>query len=370
MTKILGLFPLRGNGGIGSWARVFVSTFSNEEFQLVVVDTAPDQDFTKIHGVSRLLYGIKAFKRIWYDTRKKIKANPDIAIMHITTSSGLGSLRDFMMACLCKKHGIRCVMHCRFGTIKERYEGKNLWSWLFRKNIDLFDQTWVLDRHSLEFLLSIPAISAKILLTPNSIEVPDFIEIMPSGYKRVGYIGNIIPSKGIFELIQAFEDLDEDTHLYIAGVGSDGDICRMLNLIGNKLDQNIHFLGKLSNQDAVKLIESLDIICLPTYFDGEAFPISILEAMSRGKIVISCPRAAIPDMLSSLDGSKCGLLIPEKSISGIADGIKWCQRHQSEADGIRIKAYEKVKTCYRKEVVYDIYRSNYKKLLFSNNDYT
>lgn len=365
MIKILGLFPLKGNGGIGSWARTFIATFSNEEFQLVVVDIAPEQDFTKIKGVKGAFYGIKAFVRIIHDIKKTIKDNPDIKIMHTTTSSGKATLRDYFIVRLCQKKGIKSIMHCRFGAVTEFYQGKSIWSRLFRINTKLFDQTWVLDKRSFLFLHSIPDISNKIELTPNSIEVPNHIDIKPCNYKKIGFVGNIIPTKGIFELIKAFENLDNETHLYIAGVGSERDIKHMVNLIGDKMGQNIHFLGKLPNQEAVKLINSLDIICLPTYFWGEAFPISILEAMSRGKIVISCSRAAIPDMLTSLDGSLCGLLVTEKSASGIADAIMWCQIHQSEADKLRVKAFEKAKTCYRKEVVYDIYRSNYKKLLSS-----
>ena len=34
------------------------------------------------------------------------------------------------------------------------------------------------------------------------------------------------------------------------------------------------------------MIKSMDIIALPTYYPSEAFPISILEAMSYGKMVM------------------------------------------------------------------------------------
>lgn len=363
MTKILGLFPLKGNGGIVSWAMNVINTFSDEEFQIIVVDTAPGKDFTMCKGIVRLYYGAKAFIRIIKNAENIIKDNPDIRIMHITTSGGMGSLRDYIMVRLCQIKNIRCIMHCHFGASQELYQGKGIWSRLFRKNTELFDQIWVLDHYSEDFLWAIPSIRGKIQLTPNSINVPDAIEIKPSDYKKVGFIGNILPSKGIFELINAFKELSDDTHLYIAGVGSEADVKHMIKLAGSKTDQNIHFLGKLANKDAVKLIETLDIICLPTYMVAEAFPISILEAMSRGKLVISCPRAAIPDMLALKGGSLCGLLVPERNAHELAEAIKWCQSHPLEALEMRKKAYEKVKACYRKEVVYDIYRQNYRKLL-------
>lgn len=362
MVKILGLFPQKGNGGIVSWANSVISSFSDGEFQLITVDTAPDQDFIKNKGFIKIFYSAKALIKIFYNTRKAIKDNPDIRIMHITTSGDMGTLRDHLMVRLCQKKNIKCIMHCHFGSVKYFYTNKGIWSWLFRKNIEIFDQTWVLDKHSASFLRSIPTISDRIELTPNCIEVPNMIEIRPCDFKKVGFVGNITVTKGIFELIKAFEELDGDTHLYIAGVGSEADVNHMIELAGSKMDQNIHFLGKLSNQEAVKLIESLDILCLPTYF--EAFPISILEAMSRGKMIITCPKGAIPDMLALPDGSLCGLLVPDKTVHELVDAIKWCQNHLSEAFEIRKKAYEKVKTCYRKEVVYDIYRQNYRKLLY------
>lgn len=75
---------------------------------------------------------------------------------------------------------------------------------------------------------------------------------------------------------RAVKEMNEGTHLFIAGTGADKDIHNMISLIDDNLDCNIHFLGKLPNQDAVRLMETLDIICLPTYMGAEAFPISTL----------------------------------------------------------------------------------------------
>ena len=79
-------------------------------------------------------------------------------------------------------------------------------------------------------------------------------------------------------------------------------------------------------------MHSVDILALPTYYASEAFPISILEAMSLTKMVISCPRAAIKDMLTDLDGNPCGMLVEPKSTDAIINAINWCQTHRKEAD--------------------------------------
>lgn len=366
--KILGLYPMQGNGGIASWTKKFLATFPDEEYTICTINIAPDKDFTRFNGMDRIRYGLKAIFRIWKEMNEVLDHNPDIQIMHITTSGGFGALRDNVVARLCKKRGIKTIMHCRFGTIKEFYQANGLKSRFFRKNLELFDATWVLDRRSAEFLRSILAIKDKIELTPNSIEVPTACDFKPKEYKHVGFVGNIVPTKGVFELVEAISSLDNGTELFIAGQGLDADIIRIKTIAGDKLGINIHLLGRLPNAEAVSLMETLDIIALPTYYAGEAFPISILEAMSRGKLVISCPRAAIPDMLTAIDGTLCGILVSEKDSKAIADSIVWCQDHKDVADEMCKKAYEKVKTAYRKEVVYEIYRENYRKLLQIDTD--
>lgn len=57
------------------------------------------------------------------------------------------------------------------------------------------------------------------------------------------------------------------------------------------------------------------------------------------------------------------MLVREKSVEDIADAIRYCVEHPKEADIMSQKAYEKVFFSYRKEIVYDIYRDNYRNLL-------
>jgi glycosyltransferase involved in cell wall biosynthesis len=118
----------------------------------------------------------------------------------------------------------------------------------------------------------------------------------------------------------------------------------------------------MPNDEAVKILETIDILALPTYYPWEAFPISILEAMSRGKMVISTDRAAIPDILTDLDGNKCGCIVGERSPEQIYNAIKWCQNHKEEADTMCRKAYEKVKNSYDTAIIYRLYKDLYDQL--------
>lgn len=357
--KILGLFPLTGNGGIASWTNKYLATFPNKEFIIYPVNVSP-KERNGANSVWRVLGGLKALNRILKDIKYVIKVEK-IDILHTTTSGNIGSFRDIIVAIICKKRGVKSIIHCRYGCITEDIQSKGIIGVLLRKSMSLYDQIWVLDSRSYNTLKEIPALEKKVHLTPNSIEVKELVNTTPKNYKRVAFIGNLIPTKGLYELVEACTLTD--VRLDIIGPGSDDVIMRVKHIAGSKLGQTIFLHGKLSNYEAVKFMHDIDIVALPTYYPSEAFPISIIEAMSLTKMVISCPRAAVKDMLTDLEGNLCGVLIEPKSVKAIVEAINWLQSHKSEADEMCKKAYEKVYTSYRTEVVYELYKSLYKKLV-------
>lgn len=362
MLKIIGLFPLTGNGGIASWTKKFLATFPDEEYQIFPVSNSPTQVAPGARDglVKRIKVGLESERRIIKELRTVLEKE-HFDIMHTTTSGNVGSYRDIKVAQLCKSRGVKTIMHCRYGCISEDIKSRGLVGILLRKAMSLFDQIWVLDSRSYNTLKSIPTLSSKVYLTPNSIDVTEPYNPAPKQYERVAFVGNLIPTKGLYELVEACTKVN--VRLDIIGPGPDDVVARVKELAGEKLNKSVFIHGKLPNPEAVKFMHEVDIIALPTYYPSEAFPISIIEAMSLSKMVISCPRAAVKDMLTDLDGKPCGMLVEPKSADAIADAINWLQANKAEADEMCKKSYEKVYACYRKEVVYDIYRSNYSKLI-------
>ncbi len=358
MTKIIGLFPLTGNGGIASWTKKFLKTFPDSEYEITPVNVSPTRTND---GVSaRVLSGFTAVKRIKKELKELFK-NGHYDILHTTTSGNIGSYRDYVVAKLCKKHGVKTIMHCRYGCIPEDIKSKGLVGFLVRKAMRQFDQIWVLDSRSYKFLNEQPWLKGKVFLTPNSIDVKEVEDTHSKSYERIAFIGNLVPTKGLYELVEAVKECN--IRLDIIGPGTDAVNAKVREIAGEKMDKTIFLHGRLPNEEAVKFMKNVDIVALPTYYPSEAFPISIIEAMSLTKMVISCPRAAVADMLTGIDGTPCGILVPPKSAKAIKEAIEWCQTHKEEADEMCHRAYEKVYQCYRKEVVYDIYRENYRLLL-------
>lgn len=361
--KIIGLFPLTGNGGIASWTKKFVDTFPDAEYQFTFVNVSPS--IPRAGGMSELflfrtLSGLMAMSRILREL-KRVLTKDKYDILHTTTSGNIGSLRDYCVAKLCKKYGVKTIMHCRYGCITEDIQSNGLVGKLLRRSMNVFDQIWVLDSRSYNTIKGIENLKDKVYLTPNSIDITENVNLTPKEYKRIAFIGNLYPTKGLYELVDAC--IRTDVRLDIIGPGSDDVMTKVKRMAGEMLNKTIFIHGRLPNNKAVKFMHDVDIVALPTYYPWEAFPISIIEAMSLTKMVISCPRAAIKDMLTDLNGNPCGMLVEPKSSDAIVEAINWCRIHKDKADLMCQKAYEKVNTCYKKEVVYDLYRSLYAKLV-------
>ncbi len=362
MNKVLLVSGVSGNGGTQTWTKEYLKSYNNADFKLVHVNLSKRRGLNAEASVLRRIYeGLLDLYEVYFNVRKQLRKG-DIKIMHAATSGSLGTLRDYLLGRLAQRHGIKTILHCHYGCIAADYSQKGF-GFLLRKTFGKYNQIWVLDSKSKEVLSSDLRIKSRVNVVPNFIEIPESPNLDKRHYYKIAFIGNVVPTKGIFDLVTAVTNLSEDTVLYIVGPVDDDVKCRIKDIAGTEFDKRIKILGCLPNNQAVQFMKEIDILSLPTYYPSEAFPISILEAMSQGCLVLSCPRAAIPDMLALEDGTSCGLLVPPQSPAAIADSIKWCQNNCEEADKLRHKAYMKAKKCYSKTVVFRLYSYLYSQLL-------
>ena len=122
------------------------------------------------------------------------------------------------------------------------------------------------------------------------------------------YLGNLIPAKGIPELLEACHLLSEcspDFICHIAGADTK-ELSAETIRTHHKLPQLI-IHGAVSGQNKLALWQRAQALVFPTNYHNECFPLVILEAMQQGLPVIITPVGAIPDMIIH---EKTGLLIP------------------------------------------------------------
>lgn len=360
MKKIIFACSTDGNGGIESWARNYVRSYNSENFQLVHIDLKSMRQKKDASIIRRIIEGLIDLFNLYKAVKNEIKDENVIAI-HKPTSGSLGTLSDYFIGKLCQRNNIKTIMHCHYGCVSRDYISHNLVGWLLRKTLPIYDQIWVLDKKSEEILNQSKTIKGDIILTPNFIDIKYPFDDRPKNYDRIAFVGNLVLEKGIIELVNA--SLKTGVRLDIIGPGQDRVVKKIKEISGDKLNKTIFIHGRLPNDRAIEFMKSVDIIGLPTYYQSEAFPISILEAMSLSKLVISTRRAAIPDILTGENGERCGLLVEERNTDDIVNAIEWCRSNKNEADEICKNAYIKVCNSYNTYDVLHIYNENYLKLI-------
>ena len=151
------------------------------------------------------------------------------------------------------------------------------------------------------------------------------------GEIRILYLSNYVRSKGVIDLVDALE-LVSRTHnsflVDLAGRPNDIPTDYLERYVREKgLEGRVRVCGPKYGPDKFKLLADADIFILPTYYDNEAFPLSILEAMQSGLAVISTYEGGIPDMV---DDGVNGLLFPKRDISALAEKIIYLLDHPEE----------------------------------------
>lgn len=98
-----------------------------------------------------------------------------------------------------------------------------------------------------------------------------------SSQVKFGFMGRIIPTKGIATLIDAFADIDANMFVY---GGIDENRKRYLK------HSNIHFMGAYNNDDVDSILQSIDVLVVPSIWLENA-PLTIQEAFLAGVPVIA-----------------------------------------------------------------------------------
>ena len=131
------------------------------------------------------------------------------------------------------------------------------------------------------------------------------------------FLGWIQEDKGVFELLEVCKNLKNKKKFKMIFAGSGSSEHKAKNLVRtNNLEDFVIFLGWLNNEQKEKLFYDIDVLVLPSWYEG--FPNSIVEAMSSGISVISSSVGNIPDILTNNLNAK---LVPSKNIKLLESAI-------------------------------------------------
>ncbi|PEF43422.1 colanic acid biosynthesis glycosyltransferase WcaL [Bacillus cereus] len=153
------------------------------------------------------------------------------------------------------------------------------------------------------------------------IESQDFIDSSIS----ILLVGRLTAKKGIDIAIESINQLKEkgiNVSLTVIGDGEEKkqlqDMIKQLNL-----ENQVTLKGWLTQEEVNQHIEKSTLIILPSRTasngDMEGIPVSLMEAMARGKLVISTYHSGIPELIKD---EYNGWLVPENNSSALANKIE------------------------------------------------
>lgn len=131
--------------------------------------------------------------------------------------------------------------------------------------------------------------------------------------KRLIFLGHIHSEKGIDQILEVSNLLDEDYHIDLYGPITEN---KYNKTVWEKY-KNISYNGILKPLEVYDVLFEHDILLLPTYWKGEGYPGVIIEAFALGVPVIATNLAGISEIVNS----RSGILIEPKNIDQLKESI-------------------------------------------------
>jgi len=141
------------------------------------------------------------------------------------------------------------------------------------------------------------------------------------GRLRLGYLGTLIPSKGLHVLIDAvLQQPPDSVELTIHGnaVPYHGDETFLLRCFGKlKPGDPVRYAGPYSTADLPRILATIDLLCAPALWH-EAFGLTVREALAANRPVLVSRIGGLQDSIS--DGVE-GRLLPPGDVTAWAAAI-------------------------------------------------
>lgn len=115
---------------------------------------------------------------------------------------------------------------------------------------------------------------------------------------QIIYLSNLMEEKGIFDLLDALTLLEENNIPYKAKIAGAIDYTQKEE-IEKRFSTLSHtaYVGIVKGNEKTDLLHWGNLFVLPTYYKMEGQPISILEAMATGNVILTTQHAGIPDVV-------------------------------------------------------------------------
>ena len=124
---------------------------------------------------------------------------------------------------------------------------------------------------------------------------------------KFAYFSNFIRSKGVVDVIESFKiyrnTFGGSGSLVIRGAEGDITKAELERLVAHyDLSDFVEIGGPVYDEDKINFLKSFDVMVLPSRYDKECMPLTLIEGMMFGKALIALDNGAISDLISTDNG--------------------------------------------------------------------
>jgi glycosyltransferase involved in cell wall biosynthesis len=221
-----------------------------------------------------------------------------LAGVHVNMAERLSLFRKSMVIIVSRGLGIPVVLHLHAAQLHHFYRAlppflRLLTRWVF----GLPSTVIVLGEMAREFVvkeLQVPPDRVTVVI--NGVPAPKNTKTanqakVSSEVRSILFVGNLSERKGVSDLLLACSYL-QTTDVIVTFAGG-GDVAAYeAKALALKVNNFVRFIGWTEQAQVAQLMETADVLVLPSYDEG--LPLVILEAMANGVAVICTPVGEIP----------------------------------------------------------------------------
>ncbi len=182
-----------------------------------------------------------------------------------------------------------------------------------------------------------------------------------SGRLRIGFVGALVPSKGVFRCIETVKLLASGGHEIVLHLFGDSSDQKTKETILAEKEVEIVMEGFVTSKDLI--YDSFDILLMLSNF--EAFGRATAEAMAYGKLVVGISNGATPELISH---GETGLLVQSGDPEEILDVLLPALKEPEQINKMTLKAQSYALRNFNTEQYVDVIAQKIPELLPGQND--
>lgn len=336
--------------GIKIWADNILKYYYTIKTDVEIIPASFDRcnyisvDTSKL---KRLYLGAKEYKG-FVSNAINMMDKDQFDVIHVCSSASFSLIKDYILVKAAKKRGIKSAVHFHFGRIPE-LAGKKNWEWkLLTKVAKAADCIITMDQNSYKTLRNCGYNNTTYCPNPLSAAIMSQIEQEYGTVNRESnkllFVGHVLPSKGIFELVEACSQI-ENIELHIIGKAEENVKQELLSR-ASKVNEGkwLKLRGEVQHEDVLREMQSATIFAFPSHTEG--FPGVILESMACGCPIVTTKVGAIPEMLDITNGFNYGICVEPKDATAFATALKEMLSRPEYAKQCAKNSRQRVKEMY------------------------